>query len=198
MSKTDPETTEQAARKSKRSVTLGDLLRRAGYGDLVDSLKAFESAGSFSDLALDLARAEVKAATRLSVPDGGNLANIPREVARTADKVEKIEEHLQKISRGLEAQNKRAVTIAGEVEGKASLPGWFPKKAATLKRWKEAFSVIVELRRTYREEYGSWEREDPNPKLTDYVDAIADETRWRPSTKTAGRIARAGDNGWLE
>jgi len=79
-----------------------------------------------------------------------------------------------------------------------AVPVWLPKKRATCERWQKAYSIMVELKRIYREEYEDLDREHPDPKIGDYRDALAHKMGWKPSDKTTGRIKKAGDNGWLE
>jgi hypothetical protein len=79
----------------------------------------------------------------------------------------------------------------------AAAPDWVPKKRGTRERWKAAYSIMVELKRIYREEYEDLNREYPDPKIGDYRDALANNMGWKPSDKTTGRIKKAGDNRWL-
>lgn len=81
--------------------------------------------------------------------------------------------------------------------GETALPDWFPKKPETLERWGRAYSFMVELAEEYYQRYLD-EEEQPKPKIAEYASKVAYEMKWKPSSKTVGRIKEAGDKGWLE
>lgn len=75
-------------------------------------------------------------------------------------------------------------------------PKWVPRKADTLKRWREAYKVICAMR-DERRDPDDWGN-DPKPRLADYRDRLKDNLDWAPSEKTIGRIIGAGGAGWLK
>ena len=73
-----------------------------------------------------------------------------------------------------------------------------PKNQRTRDKWREAYSIIVEVQTDYREEYEDLSIENPRPAIDDYRDAIATQMGWKPSGKTVSRIRKAGDAGLLK
>lgn len=108
-----------------------------------------------------------------------------------------VDEFVEEMTRlGFIAQQPTPIGDAKE-DGETAVPDWFPKKPETIATWKKAYSIMLRLDETYREEYYEGATEDPKPKIGDYSDTLAHEMDWRPSDKTTRRIKKAGDNGWL-
>ena len=76
--------------------------------------------------------------------------------------------------------------------------GEFSYRTATFEKWQEAYKIIEEKEKEFRQEYNDWTRDFPNIKLVELADALGEEMGWKPSDKTVGRIRKAGKMGWLK
>ena len=127
------------------------------------------------------------------IPDKARV--LFREFARVAKQhFDRLTSHQVQAQPSLHARG----STGNDKTATTSIPDWVPKKRETRARWKDAYSIIQELREIYRTEYDDWDRNNPDPMIADCMDAIAHHRHWKPSAKTTGRIKRAGDNGWLE
>ena len=77
-------------------------------------------------------------------------------------------------------------------------PDWFPKTEDALEKWKSAYNAILSMEIEYQHKWDELEIDNPKLKLEDFRDRLIDELKQTYSTKTIGRIKRAGDNGWLK
>jgi len=85
-----------------------------------------------------------------------------------------------------------------EVEA-PSMPDWMPKKAKTLKRWKEMYPLWLEMKQEYRGRWDEWEDTDtPEPSLNDFRDRIISSLGWKYSTRRLRDVIEAGRLGYLE
>ena len=82
-------------------------------------------------------------------------------------------------------------------DGTAAPPDWVPKKEETIRRWRESYEAIIEVRDYYSAQYDDWDGDEPAPSMSDYKDAVAKIFGRHPSDKTIRRIIKAGDNGWV-
>ncbi len=72
-----------------------------------------------------------------------------------------------------------------------------PKTDKALERWKQAYEIITETRKHFREAWEEAADDNPSPKIEDYRDALADGMNWNPSDRTIRSIRNAGDSGDL-
>lgn len=78
------------------------------------------------------------------------------------------------------------------------LPRDFPKKAETIAKYKEAFSIIQAMQEEYREEYNLGYTKDPKPELEDYREALASRMGWKRTHRTIRKVIEFGRKGWLQ
>lgn len=72
-----------------------------------------------------------------------------------------------------------------------------PLKPKTIQRWKDAYKIVVQTRRKYRNLYSNLEIANPNPKSQDYVDALKEKgISYTP--RQVEKIIKAGDAGLLK
>ena len=81
--------------------------------------------------------------------------------------------------------------------GGETIPRWLPKKDGTRARWREAYEHICERVKEQGTLYDDGESDAPEPTRADLAEHLAQEMHWRPSEKIVGRIAHAGEKGWL-
>jgi hypothetical protein len=97
-----------------------------------------------------------------------------------------------------------APSKSGKVHGTNSpevgppVPKSYPKKQATRDKWKQAYQIIVDLRKRYRDAYDDLAIEDPTPTDKDYAAAIADGMNWSLTERHVYNIKTAGDRGLLD
>lgn len=89
--------------------------------------------------------------------------------------------------------------LENEAGDNAPLPG-FPTTPKGREKWKRSYGIILEKREEYLESYRNFDTDEPKPSVDDLRDALANMPEWkkRPSTSTVQRIAKAGDEGYLE
>lgn len=75
---------------------------------------------------------------------------------------------------------------------------YLPKSENALKKWKKAYSIIKLIRKEYKDDYECSSTDNPNPKISDYVEAILNRMNWNRGYKTIERIIKAGDANLLK
>ena len=95
----------------------------------------------------------------------------------------------------------RPATDQQSVESESAavlLQDMLPKRSQTLKRYKEAYSIIVKLRDEYRQLYEDDETAKPVPSMDDYREALGLRMSWKPSDPVVRKIIELGDEGLLK
>jgi len=77
-----------------------------------------------------------------------------------------------------------------------SVPSWVPERHDSRARWRKAYSILRKMRAEYLDP-ADWS-DNPEPTLDEYRDRLKAKMKWSVSSKTVGRILKAGDNNWLK
>jgi len=110
-----------------------------------------------------------------------------------------FEELLQEIVKVWPGAREWLEATSEPAEGMARpLPREFPKKAETLAKYKQAYSIIKNMRKQYRRLYSDGHTEDPEPELDDYREALTSKMGWKRTRRTIRKVIKLGDKGLLQ
>ena len=74
---------------------------------------------------------------------------------------------------------------------------YVPIREKSLERWKDIYSIYLDMKEEYEAAYEEEETNNPNVTKADLISRVGTELDWKPSEKTIERILKAGNAGLL-